>query len=557
MRYRFADRVLDTDTVELRSGPALLEVEPQVFDVLRYLVEHRDRVVTKEELLDNVWGNRYVSESALTTRIKQARQAVGDTGRAQSVIKTVHGRGYRFVAPVTKTGGPLANAPPLSPLQNLPGVTILPRTLYAEGDGASIAYQTFGEGRDVVLIAGFVTNVEVQWEHPAIAAFLRRLGSFARVTVLDKRGVGLSDRLRPDDPPSIETRADDLRAVMDAAGIEHATILGSSEGGSLAIVFTATHPERVERLALHATWARHHYFGQLRPDLEAIEQFWGTGGVYAALAPSLAADKAGRRFLARYERQSATPRTARALRELSGKIDVTGALASISVPTLVLHRRDDDRVPPDQGEQLVAGIPDARLVILEGGDHYLFSGDTGPLLDAIEEFVTGTPAAVASSARVLATVLFVDIVDSTSTASSLGDARWTALLHAFYEEAASVLDEHRGELITTTGDGIVATFDGPGRAVYAACALRAQVSPLGLHIRAGLHTAEIELRGRDIAGIGVHIASRVAAAAQPDEIWVSRTVTDLVAGTGLQFDERGTHALKGIDRPWTLYEVRA
>lgn len=557
MRYRFGERVLDTDTVELRDGTAVLDVEPQVFDVLAYLVAHRDRVVPKEELLDRVWGDRFVSESALTTRIKQARRAVGDTGREQAVIRTVHGRGYRFVAPVTESAGDPPVGPGAPTPRSSPAVTVLPRTHYAEGDGASIAYQTFGDGPDLVLIAGFATNVEAQWEHPAIAAFLDRLGSFARVTVLDKRGVGLSERLRPDDPPPIETRADDLRAVMEAAGVPRATILGSSEGGSLAVVFTATHPERVERLVLHGTWARHRYFGRVRPDLEEIDRSWGTGGVYAALGPSLAADEPGQRFLARYERQSATPRTARALRELIGMIDVTDALGSISVPTLVLHRRDDDRVPYEQGQQLAAGIPGASLVTLEGRDHYLFSGDTGPLLDAIEHFVTGTPAAPATSDRVLATVLFVDIVDSTATARTLGDARWTTLLGAFYEESDRALDEHRGELIATTGDGLVAIFDGPGRAVHAARAVRGRAGALGLSVRAGVHTAEIERRGSDIAGIGVHIASRVAGTAGRDQIWVSRTVTDLVAGAGLDFDERGTYQLAGLEEPWTLYEVSA
>jgi pimeloyl-ACP methyl ester carboxylesterase len=456
---------------------------------------------------------------------------------------------------VTESGG-TARAPAPSRAHQ-PAVTGIPRTSYAEGDGASIAYQTYGEGPDLVLIAGFATNVEVQWEHPAIAAFLRRLGSFSRVTVLDKRGVGLSDRLRPDDPPSIETRADDLRVVMEAAGIERATVLGSSEGGSLAIVFTATHPKRVERLILHATWARHRFFGEVRPDLDATTELWGTGEVYSAVAPALASGEAGRRFLARYERQSASPRAARALRELTGRIDVTGALDSISVPTLVLHRREDDRVPYEQGEQLAAGIPGARLVTLEGRDHYLFSGDTGPLLDAIEEFVTGTAPAHASGTRVLATVLFLDIVESTATARSLGDARWTAVLQAFYDDAAVVLDQHRGELVSTTGDGLMATFDAPGRAVHTACALRSRAAMLGVQIRAGLHTAEVERRGDDIAGIGVHIASRVAGTAAPGEVWVSRTVTDLVAGTGLEFEERGSFPLKGLDNPWTLYEVKA
>jgi pimeloyl-ACP methyl ester carboxylesterase/DNA-binding winged helix-turn-helix (wHTH) protein len=551
MRFSFDDCTLDTDTLELFAGGAPVGIEPQVFSVLVYLLSNRDRVVTKEELLDGVWGDRFVSESALTTRIKQARQAVGDSGQEQRVIKTVHGRGYRFVAEVTEaTTAEGTRAPEQDgALPTVIAVTSVPRTRYAEGEGASIAYQTFGEGPDLVLIAGFATNVEVQWEHPDIAAFLRRLGSFSRVTVLDKRGVGLSDRMPHDDPPSLETRADDLSAVMDAADIERATILGSSEGGSLSVVFTASHPERVERLVLHSTWLRH----PDRPlDPAKIERAWGDGHVYRRLGPSLGRDAAGQHFLARYERQSATPRAARLLRELSGRFDVTSAAAAISVPTLILHRRDDVSVPFADGEALAAQIPGSRLVALEGRDHYLFSGDAGPLLDAIEAFVEATPSA-RSIDRVLATVLFVDIVGSTKTAGELGDARWAALLDDFEQSSRRTIDDHRGQLVKTTGDGLVATFDGPGRGVEAAAAIRAAVAPLGLTIRCGLHTAEIERRGDDIAGIGVHIASRVADAAGPSEIWVSRTVTDLVAGTGLTFAERGTFELRGLDHPWALF----
>ena len=387
VRYQFGDRILDTDTVELRDGTGVVELEPQVFDVLLYLLAHRERVVTKEELLDRVWGDRFVSESALTTRIKLARRAVGDSGRTQAVIKTVHGRGYRFVAAVTEGERPAATnvvAPSAS------AMAYMPRTRYAEADGASIAYQIFGEGPDLVLIVGFATNVEVQWEHPTIAQFLHRLGTFCRVTVLDKRGVGLSDRLSVDDPPPIETRAADLGAVMDAAGVARATVLGSSEGGSLAMVFAATHPKRVERLVLYGAWATP-YVGRIPSDVDGIARYWGSGAVYAAIAPSLAADEAGRNFLARYERQSATPRTAMALREEMGKTDVSGVLGSISVPTLVVHRRHDDWVPYEHAQELATGIPSARLLILEGRDRHLFSGDTRSTLDAIKEFVTGTP----------------------------------------------------------------------------------------------------------------------------------------------------------------------
>lgn len=537
MRFRFGEYLLDTDTLELLHGNVAVDVEPQVFSVLAHLVRHRERVVTKEELLDEVWGDRFVSESALTTRIKQARAAVGDSGQRQAVIKTLHGRGYRFVAPVDDAAT-LPAEPSAAPY---PAVTPVPPTRYAESGGASIAYQTFGDGPDLVLIAGFATNVEVQWEHPSIAAFLRRLGSFSRVTVLDKRGVGLSERMPRDDPPSLEVRADDLRAVMDAAAVRRATVLGSSEGGSLAIVFTASHPERVERLVLHGTWARHPHYPQ-RParDLELVDRTWGQGEVYASVGPSLAATPPGREFLARYERQSATPRTARLLRELTAQIDVSDACRAISVPTLILHRTQDSRIPFERGEDLARRIVGARLVPLEGSDHHLFSGDTGPLLDEIERFVTGAQH-VPVPDHVLATVLVVDIAGADGDRAHVRDV------------AAHVVEKHRGVLVATPDGRVVATFDGPGRAVRAAAAVRDAVGSLGLRARCGVHTAEIQRRGDGIAGVGVDIARLVAAAAPPGEVWVSRTVTDLVAGTGLTFASRGAHDITGLDEPWTLY----
>lgn len=562
MQYEFGDVVLDTDVYELRSNGRLVVVEPQVFEVLAHLIAHRDRVVSKQELLDTVWGDRFVSESALTTRIKQARQAVGDNGQTQRAIKTVHGRGYRFVAPVAEitesvsTGFTEAHRPrravtePDAPLQQAP------RTRYIVHDDASIAYQVFGEGPDLVLIEGFATNVEVQWEHPAIAGFLRRLGSFCRVAVLDKRGVGLSERMGASEVPSIERRADDVRAVMDAAGMERATVFGSSEGGSLSILLAAAHPERVERLVLHGTWARHPWYGQPdRPEYEQVEHLWGTGEVYAVLAESLASTASGRRFLGRFERQGATPLTARRMVELSAEIDVTNVLGAIAVPALVIHRRHDSVYDIENAHALVDGIPDSQLLDLPGVDHLLFSGDTVPILEAVEAFVTGTSSSAPSSDRYLATVLFADIVGSTATVAAVGDARWSGMLDDFSALAQRCVDVERGELIGFAGDGLVAVFDGPGHGVRAACALRDALAPMGIEIRAGVHTAEIERRGDDIAGIGVNIASRVAGLADPGAVWVSRTVTDLVAGCGLAFQPRGEHLMKGVPDPWTLYEV--
>ncbi|HET6663714.1 MAG TPA: alpha/beta fold hydrolase [Acidimicrobiales bacterium] len=561
MRYRFAGAAVDTDTYELRAGGRVVDVEPQVFDVLAHLIAHRDRVVTKEELLDTIWGDRFVSESALTTRIKQVRQAVGDDGQAQRVIRTVHGRGYRFVAPVEELDKlPPAASPGLAPLggETEPEAQLepTPRTRYIANDGASIAYQVFGEGPDLVLIAGFATNVEVQWEHPAIARFLRRLGSFCRVTVLDKRGSGLSERVGPGEAPPLEQRATDVRAVMDATGVDRATVFGSSEGGSLSVLLAATHPDRVDRLVLHGTWARSPwYLEPERAEVEWVERTWGAGTVFALLAETMGSTAAGRRFLGRLERQAATPRSARRLVELMCAIDVTPVLSSISAPTLVIHRTDDAICRIEHAHELVAGIPNARLVALPGSDHYLFSGDTSPIVTAVEEFVVGASPGPPSSDRFLATVLFADIVGSTSAAVDVGDARWTRELDEFSRIAGRCLEEHRGELVSFAGDGLLALFDGPGRGVRAACDLRDALAPVGTEIRAGIHTAEVERRGRDVAGIGVHIASRIADAADPGSVWVSRTVTDLVAGCGLAFEPRGEHKLRGVPDPWMLYEV--
>ena len=565
MRYRFAGAVIDTDTYELHSGERVVDVEPQVFEVLAHLIAHRDRVVPKDELLDTVWGDRFVSESALTTRIKQARHAVCDDGQAQQVIKTVHGRGYRFVAPIEEVDPP----PGITAAGSQPGTRSLagdsgpdtsleptPRTRYVLNDGASIAYQLFGEGPNLVLIEGFATNMEVQWEHPAIARFLRRLGAFCRVAVLDKRGTGLSERLGADEAPPLEQRADDVRAVMDAAGMDRATVFGSSEGGSLSVLLAAAHPDRVERLILHGTWARHPWYGDPdRPELAAIERYWGTGGVYAVLAETMAGTAAGRRFLGRLERLGATPGTARRLVELMSAIDVTPVLPSIPAPTLVIHRTDDAVFGLEHAHDLVAGIPDTHLVALPGRDHFLFSGDTTPIVTAVEEFVVGASSGPVSADRFLATVVCTDIVGSTAAVADVGDARWTRQLDDFARVAHHCVDEHRGELIGFAGDGLLAIFDGPGRGVRAACDLRDALAPLGTEIRAGVHTAEIERRNGDVAGIGVHIASRLAGVADPGSVWVSRTVTDLVAGCGLVFEPRGDHELAGVPDRWSLYEV--
>jgi pimeloyl-ACP methyl ester carboxylesterase len=539
MIYAFGDGEVDTATFELRRAGAAVDVEPQVFDVLVLLVTHRDRVVTREEILDEVWGDRFVSESALTSRIRDARRAVGDDGHRQAVIRTVHGRGYRFVAPVeVRAGDADAGAPPAGTSAPSSPSPAPPRTRYARSGRCSIAYQVAGTGPgDLVFIPGFVSNVELQWEFAPMAAFFGRLARGARLIVFDKRGTGLSDRVPATDLLPLEERMDDVRAVMDAAGSERATLFGISEGGPLAVLFAATYPERVERLILFNSYA-----DRFRDDIAelaaATRDVWGTGGAFASLAPSWRA-RDDIRFLARYERHSATPDTAAHLVQQCDDIDVRPILPSITAPTRIIHRRDDATFPLSKGRALAEGIPGAELVVLEGRDHLVYV-DQEPVLDAVEEFITNSTPAPEPD-RILTTVMFAHVPGATELGRRLGDL------------ARDDLARFRGERVLATGDGLLATFDGPARAVRCGQALHRSAARLDLSLRIGVHTTEVERLGDDIAGVGVHVGARVAAAATAGEVWVTRTVRDLVAGSGLRFDPRGTHTFDGIGEPWELY----
>ncbi len=565
MRFRFDGFELDTDTFELRADGRPVTVEPQVFDVLVHLLTNRDRVVTKEELLDQVWGDRFVSESALSSRIMSARRAVGDDGRRQAVIKTVHGRGFRFVADVelleeataatdavdaSTTATEATPAPVSAPLL----LRRAPRTRYARSRSGSVAYQVVGDGpRDIVFVPGFVSNVELQWEFPPMADFFARLAAFSRLIVFDKRGTGLSEPLPSDLPSTLEDRMDDVRAVMDAAGSERATLMGISEGGPMSVLFAATYPERVERLVLVNTFAGSFGVGVSWTG-EDVDQWWGTGTVYEFLAPSWAGDRDDRAFMARYERNSATPAAATATITMNEAIDVRPVLGSVSVPTLVVHRRGDEVIPYERGREIAEGIPGARLVALDGSDHLAFVEPTA-LLDEVEAFVTGEgPASTAD--RTLLTIVFVDIVDSTSTAERVGDRAWRRLLDRFYALVRTEVRHGRGRVVSNTGDGVLATFDGPARAIRTGLAMVEACAALGLQLRIGIHTGEVERLDGDLVGINVHVGARVAASAAPGEVWTTRTVRDLVAGSGLVFEPRGAHDLKGVSEARELFAVR-
>ena len=442
----------------------------------------------------------------------------------------------------------------------------IPETRYAvTSDGVHIAYASTGEGPDLIFIPGFVSNVELFWEDPDASRFFGRLSRFARVTVLDKRGTGLSDPVPNDDLPPIEVRMDDVRAVMDAIGAERAFIAGHSEGGQNCAVFAATYPERTLGLILltsdvRGAWAPDHPWGMKRHEWEAeqmlIERGWGTGeymaSFFSQIMPSFANDERARQRFSKFYRRSASPAAAMAVNLMWWETDIRGVLPAISVPTLILWRSGSPWA--QESRYLAEHLPDARAVEIEGPDHVPWAGDTEPFLSEIEEFVTGTRPVVHPD-RVLATVLFTDIVGSTQRAAAIGDAKWRELLDAHHAVIRAELERSRGKEIDTAGDGFLATFDGPVRAVRCALAIMVPLRDLGLEIRAGVHTGEMELRGDDVAGLAVHIGARVATLARPSEVLVSSTVKDLTAGAGLLFEDAGEHELKGVPDRWHLYRV--
>ena len=441
-------------------------------------------------------------------------------------------------------------------------MAVKPETRYARSGDVNIAYQIVGDGpRDLVLVSGWVTNIEVFWEEPTATRFLQRLGSFSRLILFDKRGTGLSDRVA--EFPDLETRMDDVRAVMDAVRSSRAALLGYSEGGPMCALFAATYPERTTALIMLGAYARRIWASDYPwgPTKEEFGQFvdqtvrdWGGPVGLEVRAPSLFHDPRFREWWARLLRLGASPSASRALLRINAEIDVRQVLPAIRVPTLIVHNTGDRTTPVEFGRYMAERIPGAKYVELPGIDHLPYVGNADTILDEIEEFLTGVRRGPEPD-RVLATVMFTDIVDATRRATELGDRRWRDLLDAHHTLVREQLAKFRGREIDTAGDGFLAAFDGPARAVRAADAVAAGVRTLGLEIRAGLHTGECEVMGAKLGGIAVHIGARIAALAQAGEVLVSNTVKDLVAGSGLRFEDRGTHALKGVPGEWHLFAV--
>jgi pimeloyl-ACP methyl ester carboxylesterase len=430
---------------------------------------------------------------------------------------------------------------------------------YARSGDVHIAYRIFGDGpRDIVLIPGTISHVELLWELPSAQHLLKRLTAFARVIVFDKRGQGLSDRVADQ---TLEERVGDVRAVMDAAGSESATIYGWSEGGAMSLMFAATYAERTSNLVVYGSYASMKSEQWAIPPklferfLEGMAARWGEGIVVVVNAPSRVDDKAVVEWFGGIERAGASPGSILALMRANYQIDVRHVLPSIRVPTLILHRAGDVLVPIAAGRYLAEHIPGARFTEIPGTDHLVLDKETQDVIaDEIEEFITGAHQRLQPD-RVLATVMFVDIVESTERAVALGDARWRELLESFYAAIKRELAAYHGREVDRAGDGLLATFDGPARAIRCACSVRGRLRLLGLRVRIGLHTGECELLAAGVGGIAVHIGARVAAKAAPDEVLVSSTVKDLVAGSGLRFADRGAHVLKGMPDEWRLYSV--
>jgi class 3 adenylate cyclase len=441
-------------------------------------------------------------------------------------------------------------------------VAVLPAAKYTKSGDCNIAYVVRGEGpRDVMWVPPWISQVEYLWAEPTLAEAFGRLAAFCRLISFDRRGSGLSDPLYG--APTLEQQMDDVLAVMEAAGSERATIFGTLEGGPMASLFAATHPERVESLVLYATfaravWAPDYSWAWKRERRDAVMDegaaAWGQGYVVSAIAPSKADDPEFMEWAARIERLAASPATIRRIMDLIGEFDVRHVLPSIRVPTLVMHRRDDTFISVEHSRYIASQIPDARYVEFAGTDNLFSVGDVDAWVGEIEEFLTGARHEREPD-RMLATVLFTDICDSTERAAQMGDADWRDLLSRHDALVRRALNRHRGREIKHTGDGFLATFDGPARAIRCAGSIAEGIRSLGIEVRTGLHTGECEVMNGDLGGLAVHIAARVMSCAGPSEVLVSSTVKDLVVGSGIDFEDRGARELKGVPGEWRLFAV--
>ena len=559
--FRFGEFELDRNFYELRHRDRPVQLERIPLDLLFLLVERQGQLVTREEILERIWGKRVFldTDSAINSAVRKIRRALHDGPDEPPFVVTVPTRGYRFVAVIP---GPTPQASQSLEANADDALSKRASIKYAKSGDVHIAYRIFGDGpRDIVFIPGTLSHLEIWWGSPAYQHLIKRLTGFARVVAFDKRGQGLSDRVVAEQ--TLEERIDDVRAVMDAAGSERATIYGWSEGGPMSLMFAATYPERATALVLYGTFAsiKDKPWAASRKQWEGMlkewEAHWGEGILLAANAPSLLNEESARQWCGRFERASASPGSVLALMRANYEMDVRHILPTISIPTLVMHRAGDALIPVAAGRYLAENIPGAKYTEIPGTDHTVLDIETQDFIaNKVEEFITGTDDR-AEPDRVLATVLYSYAVSSAGRAARAEGQRWPELLSTCYEVLRMELAAFRGREVKTTADGLLATFDGPARAIKYAYSAREKVRQLGLQLRTGLHTGECELTGSGVRGMAVDIAAKVASLSNPGEVLLSGTVKDLVAGSGLRFSARGKHALEGIPGEWLLFEALA
>jgi len=557
----FGNFRLEIADATLWNGSQSLPLTPKAFSVLQCLAQRPGKLVTKDELYNTVWPGVFVGDAALKVCVLEIRRVLSDDAKAPRFIETVHRRGYRFIAPVVpEHASPPAPAlaSPAPPAVDIPSPVeafAAPETHYARSGDVNIAYQVVGDGPlDLVFVMGWVSHLEYFWKEPSFARFLSRLASFSRLILFDKRGTGLSDRVTA--LPTLEERMDDVRAVMEAVGSERAALLGVSEGGPMCSLFAANYPEKTSALVMIGTYAKRIWDPEYpwAPTLETrgrffdeIRDHWGGPVGLEVRAPSMATDLAFRAWWSTYLRMGASPGAALRLTQMNSEIDVCRVLPLVRVPTLVLHRTDDRCLPVEGGRYVAARIPGAKFVELPGDDHLPFVGDQDAMLDEIEEFLTGSRHSIELD-RVLATVMSGYVV-----APAGGDG--AERLDRFYAHARKEHEWFRGRGFDMQPGGFISTFDGPARAIRCASGISAAAPRFGVDVRIGLHTGECDIRHDMVAGIAVGTAAQVAMHASIGEVLVSRTVKDLVAGSGVRFEDRGEHVLRGVPGDWRLYAV--
>jgi pimeloyl-ACP methyl ester carboxylesterase/DNA-binding winged helix-turn-helix (wHTH) protein len=551
--FAFGDFRLDQGNATLSREGSAVSLTPKAFSVLEYLVEQAGRLVTKDEFMDRIWSGVFVGDAALKVCVREIRRALGDDPQHPRYIETAHRRGYRFIAPVSIVTS-VRSTPRVADAFEPGGDAVLhpmPQTRYTQSGDVNIAYQVIGDGPiDLVFVMGWVSHLDYFWSEPSFARFLHRLASFSRLILFDKRGTGLSDRVP--ELPTLEQRMDDVRAVLDAVGSRQAALLGVSEGGPLCSLYATTYPERTLALVMIGTYAKRQWApdypwapteAQREAFLGEIRRGWGGPVGLAERAPSKANDPAFRDWWSTYLRMGASPGAALALTQMNAEIDSRRLLPSVRVPTLIVHRVDDRLLTIDEGRYVASQIPHATLVELPGDDHLPFVGDQDSMLAAIEQFLDGRRDAVDAN-RVLATVLTAEIAEGPAGPG------WR---EAFFSHARKEVEWYRGRLLDLSASRVQAAFDGPARAIRCGTSLAAASGRFERQMHVGLHTGECEVEGLHMRGPAVELSARLSTLASPGDVLVSRTVRDLVAGSGLVFEPRGSRELIDGNGSWDVF----